>query len=388
MPAMKVRPRVALLIETSNAYARGLLSGIHSYICEHDPWSIYLPEMGRGSAPPAWLKGWRGDGMIARIENRTIADAIRKLKVPIIDVSAARPIATIPWVETEDNEIARVAVEHLADRGFRRFAFCGDPAFAWSRLREAAMLRQVAELGCECITFAPRPPKAKGRHDEESQLADWLKALPKPIGVLACYDIRGRQLLEICRRNEILVPEEIAVLGVDNDELLCPLADPPLSSVILDTQRTGYLAAQLLDRAMRGEAVPAVAHLVKPLGIATRQSTDILAIDDADVCRAARFIREHACDGINVQDVLERLNLSRRVLDSRFRKLLGRTPHEEIQRIQLRRVEELLRQTDLPLATIADRAGFEHSEYLSVVFKRTTGTTPTEFRKQYRSSGN
>jgi LacI family transcriptional regulator len=385
MAATKERPRVALVIETSNSYARGLLSGIHAYICEHEPWSTYLPEMGRGSAPPDWLHGWRGDGVIARIENRTIADAVRKLKLPTIDVSAARPITSIPWVETDDEAVARMAVEHLVDRGFKRFGFCGDSQFAWSRLREAAMRRALADLGYEYKAFSLSSSRSKNRSSDESQMADWLRSLPKPIGVLACYDICGRQLLEICRRNEILVPEEIAVLGIDNDELLCTLADPPLSSVILDSKRAGYVAAQLLDQAMSGKSLPPISHLMKPSGVAARQSTDILAIDDAGVCKAARFIREHACDGINVPDVLKHTGLSRRTLDSRFLRFLGRTPHDEIRRIQLQRVEELLIQTDLSLGAIADRTGFEHSEYLSVIFKRKIGISPTEFRQRNRN---
>lgn len=383
---MKERPRVALVIETSNSYGRGLLRGIHAYVREHGPWSTYLAEQGRGDAPPPWLEGWNGAGVIARIENQRIADAIVKLKLPVVDVSAARAVPSIPWVETDDEAIARSAVDHLLERGFKHFAFCGDARFQWSKLRAAAMTRFLAEAGqsCHVIETSGKSRASAKPGSEESQLTTWLKKLPRPVGVLACYDIRGRQLLEICRRNNIAVPEEVAVLGVDNDELLCMLADPPLSSIAPDTHRTGYLAAQLLDRMMRGERVPSTGHLVTPLGLITRQSTDVLAIDDPHVSQAARFIREHACDGINVEDVLAHTPLSRRVLESRFKKLLRRTPHEEIQRVQLRRVEQLLKETDLPLSTIADRAGFKHTEYLSVVFKQKLGLPPSEYRAKNR----
>jgi LacI family transcriptional regulator len=384
---MKSRPRVALLIETSNSYARGLLRGIHAYLRDHGPWSTYLPEQGRGDTPPPWLRTWRGDGVIARIENRRIADTLRKLDVPVVDVSAGRLVPAWPCVETDDDAIARLAIEHLSERGFKHLAYCGDERFQWSHLRATAMQRLLSDRGLPCHIFSltnSNANKATTSASEESRLATWLKRLPKPVGVLAGYDIRGRQLLEICRHKEIAVPEEIAVLGVDNDELLCGLSNPPLSSIVPDTHRTGYLAAEMLDKMLTGEDTSPASQWVKPMGVVTRQSTDVLAIDDPDVARAARFIREHACDGIHVPDVLALAPLSRRVLESRFKKLLGRTPHEEIQRVQLRRVEQLLKETDLSLSAIADRAGFAHTEYLSVVFKQKLGMPPSEYRAANR----
>jgi LacI family transcriptional regulator len=185
----------------------------------------------------------------------------------------------------------------------------------------------------------------------------------------------------VCRELEIAVPEEVAVIGVDNDRLLCDLADPPLSSVICNSRRNGYEAAALLNRMMSGESVPPEAHLIKPLGIETRQSTDILAIDDPDVAIAIRFIREHACRGIDVSDVLQQVPLSRRVLESRFRKILDRTPHQEITRLRIDRVKQLLAETDLSLSEIASRTGFQHDEYMTVAFKKQVGMPPSKFRQ-------
>jgi LacI family transcriptional regulator len=191
-------------------------------------------------------------------------------------------------------------------------------------------------------------------------------------------------VLDACRGAGLAIPDEVAVLGVDNDELLCELAAPPLSSVMPNTLRTGYEAAALLDRMMRGEAVRPVAHLIPPVGVVARQSTDVLALDDRAVAQAVRFIREHACEGINVGDVLRGVPLSRRVLEQRFRRLLGRTPREEILQVRLARVKQLLTETDLTLYRVAERTGFEHVEYLSVVFKRETGRTPRQFRTAAR----
>lgn len=378
------RPRkVALLIETSNAYARGLLQGVVAYQREHRPWSLFLAEHTRGDKPPAWLAGWEGDGIIARIENPAIARALHKMRLPIVDVSAARLVPSLPWFETDDAAIAQTAFEHLRERGFRNFAYCGDRRFNWSNWRQEHFERAVRAEGCPCFSYEPagRPP-AHG--DEMAEIARWVRKLPKPVGVMACYDLRGVQVLDACRRLDAPVPDEVAVVAVDNDELLCELAHPPLSSVIPNTRRTGYEAAALLDRLMSGGKSRGETHLIPPLGVATRLSTDVLAIEDPHVSRAVRFIREHACDGINVQDVLRAVPQSRRLLEGRFRKLLGRTPHEEILRVQVQRVKQLLTETDLTLDAIAERTGFSHTEYLSVVFRREVGTPPGRFREQNR----
>lgn len=197
---------------------------------------------------------------------------------------------------------------------------------------------------------------------------------------MACYDIQAQRLLDACRDADVAVPEEAAVLGVDDDRLLCDLCSPPLSSVVPNAKLTGYTAAQVLDRMMRGETAAAQGHLIPPLGIKVRQSTDVLAIDDADVAAAVRFIREHAFEHINAATVLRNIPLSRRVLESRFRNALGRTPHEELTRVRIERVKQLLGETDLTLEAIAMRTGFRHVEYLSVAFKREVGIRPGQFR--------
>lgn len=379
---MQRRRSVALLIETSNAYARGLLAGVVAYVRRHQPWSIYLPEQDRAAAPPRWLAGWQGDGIIARIETAAVARAIRSVSVPVVDLSAARLVKNVPWLETDDGEIARLAADHLMQRGFKHFGFCGDAAFNWSRWRREHFQQTVERAGghFHCYESSPQDPAAISWDAERRRMAQWLSRLPRPIGLMASYDIKAQFVLDVCRELEISVPEEIAVIGVDNDELLCSLSDPPLSSVVPNAQRTGYDAAHLLDRLMSGESVPAEAHFIPPLGVETRQSTDVLAIDDVEVATAVRFIRQHAATGIKVSEVLRAVPLSRRVLESRFTRVLGHTPHEEIMRQRISRLKQLLAETDLPLREIASRAGFEHTEYLTVVFKRETGQTPTEFR--------
>jgi len=380
--ASRPRREVALLIETSNGYARGLLNGIIAYMREHESWSVYLGEHRRGDDPPRWLRRWRGDGVIARIENDRIASAVVDSGLPAVDVSAARKVRSLPWVETNDRAIAEAAARHLLERNFRQLAYCGDDRFNWSRWRSEHFQRLAGEAGVACSVYKP---SARARHDwdaTEDEIGQWLLSLPRPVGVMACYDIRARHVLDACRRVGLAVPDQVAVVGVDNDEFLCNLTDPPLSSVAPDTRRTGYEAAALLDRLMSGrEKHRGQGIFVEPLGVITRRSTDVMALGDKEVSAAVHFIREHACDGIAVKDLLDEIPLSRRVLEGRFRKLLGRTPHDEIARVRFERVRQLLRETQLTLAEIARRSGFRNAEYLSTAFRKEFGMSPNVYRK-------
>jgi LacI family transcriptional regulator len=377
------RPSVALLVETSNAYARGLLAGVTDFMRRHEAWSITLPEQGRGDAPPAWLARWRGDGIIARIETAAIARAVMKTGLPVVDVSAARAVPSLPWVETDDRAIARLALDHFRHRGNRHLAWCGDSRFNWSQWREAAFTEGAKQAGIDVVTLDIRP--ARGRRDDAAtrrqKLRMWATSLPRPTGVFCSYDILAHQLLEVCRDAGISVPEEVAVLGVDNDELLCNLCSPPLSSVIPDPRRAGYEAAALLASLMSGRTPSTTSVLIPPLGLAARQSTAALAVDDPRIAAAWRFIRERACEGIQVGEVVRAAGLTRRVLDRRFLELTGRTPRDEIARQRVERMRQLLAETDLTIAEIALRTGFDHVEYATVFFQRETGMTPSAFRK-------
>jgi LacI family transcriptional regulator len=379
------RPKVALLVETSNAYARGLLRGVAGYLQQARPWSVYLAEHERGDQPPSWLAEWDGDGIIARIENAEIARAVQASGLPVVDVSAARLIKDVPWVETNDEAIADAAVEHLMSCGFKHFGFCGTDRYNWSTWRQQAFVRAVEAAGKDVQVFSsPADDEAASWEERVGAISTWLESVPRPIGILACYDIRGVRVLEACRRLGLDVPDEVAVLGVDNDEVLCNLADPPLSSVESDTYRTGFIAAELMDSILQGENVEPVAHLIDPIQVVHRRSTDVLAIEDGPISIAMRYIRDHAREGINVQDVLKQIPMSRRVFEKQFKELVGSTPHAEIDRVKLKAVKELLRDTDLSLERISELCGFKHSEYLSAVFKRKVGEPPSAFRTRHQ----
>ena len=384
------RPRVALLIESSRAYGRGLLKGVAKYVREHGPWSIFLQERSLDDVSPGWLAHWKGDGVIARIETRELARAIGRLGLPAVDLRSLLPGLTLPSLRTDDRAVAEMAAEHLRERGFRHFAFCGFNGADYSDTRRDAFRQSVAQSGSLCHVFQePEKPERSGTlgFEEhglkyEDHVAHWLRELPKPVGLMACNDIRGQQVLNACRDIGVAVPDEVAVIGVDNDVVLCELSDPPLSSVVPNTERIGYEAAALLDRLMAGKAPPPKPITIGPMGVVTRRSTEVLAISDRHIATAARFIRERACEGIDVSDVVKVVPLSRSAMERRFVKALGRSPKEQILRTRLDRAKQLLAETDFSLAIVAEKVGFDHPEYLSVIFKRKVGQTPGEFRRQ------
>jgi LacI family transcriptional regulator len=381
--AMPHRRKVALLIETSNTYARELLHGVRAWLRERKNWSICFSEQGRGAGVPGWLARWEGHGIIARVTSRRMAEALAATGLPVVDVAAALPEPAFPRVATDSEAATQLALDHLRERGFRHFAYCGDPRFWWSEQRERYFAAQVRAAGFECAVFGPRAVRAG---TEQATLVRWLISLPKPVAVLACYDVRGQQVLEACAEAGLAVPDEVAVIGVHNDELLCDLCEPPLTSVIPNARRAGYEAASLLARLMEGESVAVEARLIEPVGVAQRQSTDVVAVGDAKVSAAVRYIRAHVTEGIDVSDVLRAVPMSRTLLERKFKAILGHTPHEHILRTRLARVRAMLVETDLPVALVAERTGFEHTEYLSVAFRRATGLTPSGYRARHRAA--
>jgi LacI family transcriptional regulator, galactose operon repressor len=378
---------VALIIETSNDYARGILRGIHDYAHVRHDWAIYLTEHGRHEIDESFAGRWKFDGVIARIETELTARIIASMKVPAVDVSAARLAPGIPWVETDDEAITRLAIDHLRDCGLANLAFFGDPYYNWSTWRQESFERMLHDDGVTPAGIYNLPVRKEPRvrwWTYREAIRKWLVDLPKPVGIFACYDACGQQLLETCRYYGLAVPEDIAVVGVDNDELLCELATPSMSSVVPNTFKTGAYAAELLDRMMNGETIPERKYAIEPMGVRKRVSTDVLTVEDRHVAEAIAFIRKNANRNIRVEDLLKVVPLSRRVLESRFKRALNRTPHEEILRVRTNRVRELLLGTEMSLFEISERMGIQHAEYLSVFFKKVTGMTPKEYRDQMR----
>ena len=339
------------------------------------------------------MEEWGGTGIIARITTPEVARAVLAARLPTIalDLTQAQlapdnPLSQLSEVCPDSHKAGALAAEHLMERGFRHFAFVGTwGGLPWSIRRGEGFGKRLDDAGLACTSF-PMPKRARDRRwgPEQAILAQWLQDLPKPLGILASDDDRGRQVIEACRAAKLQVPEDVAVIGVDNDDLLCELSDPPLSSIALKSEQAGYAAAALLHDLMSGRSRSPQRILVEPSGVVARRSTDVHATEDRELAKAVRFIHDNVVRPIGVNDVVEHVGCSRRSLELRFRRILGRSVNLEIQLIRIERVKHLLVETDLSVARIADALGFGSSNYLIRLFRRTVGQTPSEHRKRTR----
>lgn len=380
-------PKVALLIETASSYGRGLLRGIARYARLHGPWSFFIEPGGQDETPPP-LRAWGVNGVITLLRSRRQARQILASRLPVVDLDFTLPDALPCGVTNDEAGVARMAAEHLLARGLRHFAFCGwasdpDTPSVWESARQKVFTETIRRASFTSQTYVWPPVRAWAR--EQKSLARWLKALPKPAGLMASNDQRARHVLEAARQAGVQVPEDLAVIGVDNDEVLCELSTPSISSIALNTDHLGFKGAAMLDRLMRGLRVPSRAVSVPPLGVIARRSTDVLAMADRDVVASVRFMQDNLGSPLRIADVLRVANCCRKTLEVRFARALGRTPHEELQRLRLERVKSLLVQTDWPLKRIASTSGFTYVENLHAAFRRGTGTTPSRFRALHRS---
>ncbi len=379
-------PQVALFIETSMAFGRGLIEGIVQYVDEHGPWAIQFEERGLEGPTPKWLKGWQGNGIISRTATSSLARAIRATGRPTVELHRVRGIHVD--IESDHNLVGQMAAEHFLNRGLREFGFFAFGETTWIPLRRDGFVRALAASGHDCLLYEPpnRRPISLPHWEERQRthVARWLRGLPQPIGILCAEDVHAMRLLEVCRACGIAVPEQIAILGVDNDAVVCSVANPPLSSVDLDSRLMGYEAAALLARRMAGRSLHGETHYIPPSHIATRQSTDILAIADPDVAGAVRFIRENAHRRIQVSHVITEIGLSRRTLERRFRQCLGRSVKAEILRVQIDNAKLLLTQSNLSIEAVGKRCGFPIFKYFGQIFRRETGVTPRGFRQMRR----
>lgn len=378
MPAVR---RVALLIEATSAYPRRLLHGVAQYLHEKGRWKIYFELHDLAVPPPKWLKDWNGHGILARVGNHSTARAVQSAGVPTVELRRMIKIPGVPSIGPDNQKIAALVAHHFLERGFRHFGFCGlprrlDPPMD---LRADAFVGHLREAGFACSVFLA--DRSATWEQESKRMVRWIRTLPKPIGIMTPNDSRGLRVLQACEQAGIAVPDQVAVVGGGNDDCLCNLSNPPLSSVDLAPESIGYEAAALLDRMMDGRRLSAEQILTPPSEVITRLSSDVLATDDQAVIKAVSFIRNHAFGPIHVADVLKHANLSRSALDPRVKAVLGRTIHQEILRLKLNRVKLLLSTTDLPNKQIADQAGFKTPNYLSRVFRKNTGATLAGYRR-------
>lgn len=385
----KLRPRrtrhVAILIEWSRAFGRGLIEGVARYSREHEHWSLDFEPRGF-EAPPPWLAEWQGDGILARLPSRALAAAVLDKGVPVVDLFGTCTESGLPHIAGDNAQVAKMAFDHLWEQGFRQFAYCGLQLGQNRGMEQRGeMFRHLAEAaGCPFASFSSlvvgvTVPDWELEHQRK---AAWLMELPKPVGILACYDEPGCHLLNACRRAGLRVPEDVAVVSVGNDAVLCEMTNPPMSSIEHDATLMGYKAAALLDRLMDGARPPRRTVSVPPRGLVARRSTDMLVTNDADLAAALEFIRTHAFDGISVSDIVGHVAISQSVLERKFRTFLGRTPKAELLRAQMARAKELLADSDLPVKEIASRCGFSGEKYFSDAFHRQCGIRPVAYRRR------
>jgi LacI family transcriptional regulator len=377
------KPSVLLIFLTRFEESMAMLKGIAHYERTHHLWTAYHDDQAVSETDPRWIRSKKWNGVISRHTTPALASACAELKIPLVDLNDVEPFPGVPKIRPDNVGIGHLGAEHFIERGYQKFGFAGFGNNLWARERRDGFVEAIRLAERECSVFESDYPGDATPFWEEEQiakLAGWLKGLPKPIGIMACVDLHAQQLISAAHAAGLLVPEEVAVLGANNDTIRCELADPALSSVAPNAFQSGYRAAALLGDLLSGVKPKSYDQRVEPLGVVTRHSTDVLAVEDRNVAAALSYIRERACYGITVNQVLEHAHASRSQMERKFRQCIGRSPQSEIRRVQLRKIRQLLLETDFPLKRIAELTGFEHMEYMCVLFKRMTGISPGSYR--------
>jgi len=388
------KPTVAVLVDTFRAYGRGLSRGFAAYAAERGGWEFEIKEHDPRSAVPEWIHSWKGDGIICRVRSEEMCEALARLKCPVVDMYGQHSHEEIPLIDTDPRVVARTALKFFLDAAFTRFAFCGLPGLRFSDEREQAFVGLVRKLGFPVAVFGEPVPQAERdpfrqrlySTREIAELEPWIATLPAHTAVLACNDRRAQHFLMAASRIGRKVPEELAVMGVDNDDVICELANPPLSSIRPDTYTIGYTAATWLDRLMHGEALEENHLYVPPLGVQERASTDIVPSDDPLFVKAVRFIRSNVQRGIDVKTVVNHVGCCRSTLEGRFKSLLRHSVKEELTRARLARAKVLLQETPLALEEVAHACGFATASHFSRVFRGAEGCTPGQFRTRHEAT--
>ena len=380
--------RVALIYDATSAYDLCVIRGVAAYLHNAPRWNVYIAGNNLKEQRLSDLSSWGVDGVVADFDNPNVARAVGLSKLPAVGFGSGygwyAPESQIPYFFTNNQAVARLAANHLLDRGFKNFAYCGyrrNPTNGWSEEREQEFTKHTRVRGFECHIYRGHFWNSSRWADAQDAVCAWLLSLPKPVGLMAANDSRARQVLEACRVCGLRVPEQVAVIGVDNDEILCQLCSPLLTSIEQGAQRIGYEAASLLDGIMQGKLHDKKRYVIDPVGVLTRGSTDVLPVTDPQVAKAMTFIREHACEGIKVPHVVAAAKVSRSGLEASFKAELGRTLHKAIRDEQLERAKYLVMETALSPKEIAVATGFKSVQHMSSLFRKTVGLPPAEYRR-------
>jgi LacI family transcriptional regulator len=373
---------IGLLFDARSAYDVKVLRGVAAYLGEHGHLTVTLDD-DAAARRTAVLDSPRVHGIIADLNHPAMSRLAGASRVPVVGVGGITAALTtrVPSFRANNVQIGDLAADHLLAAGMTSFAFCGYAAptsAAWSDERERAFVSRVGARGfATAVLHLPASPHDLDRSMD--RLETWLRGLPKPVGIMAAHDALGRRLLHACRVLRLGVPDEVAVVGVDNDDLQCHLCHPALSSIEQGAVRLGYSAAQLLDGILGGAPVDARPHLVSPVSVIARRSS-AATVDDPEVARALSFIAEHVADPLHVADVVAASPLSRRALEQRFRARLRTSIAESIRSARLGRVRDLIARTDIPLKQVAALGGFLSVQHMTTAFARAYGETPAQHR--------
>jgi LacI family transcriptional regulator len=375
--------KIVLLIETSREFGRQLINGIARYSRINGPWSFYKEQTGLKSSIHR-LTSWKPDGIIMR--NSMIKKELLKLKIPtILALHDPSSHPKLPVIKTNSQAIAKMASEHFIEKGFKNFAFCGFDIFEWSNERKIFFTKYNNEAGFTTHLYdSSKKNISQDWEVEQRHVIEWLKSIPKPVALMACNDDRGQHILEVCKLIGLKVPDDVSVIGVDNDPMICEIGDPPLTSIALDVESAGFNSAKLLNELISSTKMNGQQIIVSPTHIVQRQSSDIFAVNDLEITKALKFIRENARSKIYVKDVVNSTCLSRRILEKRFRDILHRSIYDEIRRRRVDLITKFLIETDLPISEITSLFTFTDMEHISRYFKKEKGMGLREFRKLHQ----
>lgn len=378
--------RIGLLMRPDSGFYRGVLRGIKHYAQQQRNWVFGMAA--RTEDLPTMIKVWKPAGIVAFVYVDEQTGLLEKLKTPIVSIANVDTQIKLPTVSVDDVLVGRTAAKYLMQRGFYHFGFVGFPRYNYSNQRQDGFEQALAQEGHTSAIYHdnhwPDAASVWGWTSEKA-IDHWLRSIPKPCGILAANDAIALRLSEICRQLQIRIPEEIALLGVDNDDLFCNLANPQLSSVQIPLEQIGYETAWLLDQIIKGNKPPLKPILLPPMNVQTRQSTDIKLLSDPELAEAIRYIHDHAHEQITMEDVLNQLKLSRRSLERKCRKALGRSPLQELIRVRLQHAQNLLSQSQLPISRIAQQTGFASSKQFCTMFHKKMDMTPTDYRQQFQA---
>jgi len=381
--------KIILLSDFAEEYTKNLLRGITRYSREHGPWTfcrtpLYYRETMGIDGIVQWAKEWEADGIIGQFYNEEEVKKFTDSGIPVIAQDFGERFTDVPNITGAYRETGRLGADYFLKKGFRNFAFYGFNNIVWSRERAEGFQEKVEEAGCTVHFYEHKNTVVKDLwYYQPSDLSIWLNSLPKPIALMACDDNQGHHLTEAARHAGIRVPEELAVLGVDNDEMMCDLSDPPLSSISLDSEKAGYEVASLMHKMISEKTCLGEDIIVKATQVVTRHSTDIFASKDKYIVSALKYIHDNLDKNLKVDQVLKEVPLSRRSLEKRFVQTTGYPVYEYIYNQRIEKFTQKLLETDMSIFEIALDLGLNDSKNIARQFKQIKGLTPVEYRKKY-----